>query len=187
MLGRIYPDASTTAEDEEVGKIMKAVGTNVPHLLEEMAPSPSQRERFAKANVNLPNIGGILNASGPLLNRSIQVFGAKLGYALYYDSTERVIPLSGGVAVRWFSNFDAVTGRIPSEFLRVLGPETTLEQGKWGVGDQFSYSFAITDNSEMAVYFSTFRKSFAVVSWASDDVSRFEGAVDIQVHRPGQL
>ena len=121
MLGRIYPDASTTAGDEEVGKIMKAVSTNVPGLLEEMAPSPSQRERFAKANVNFPNLGGILNASGPLLNRSIQVFGAKLGYALYYDSTERVIPLGGGVAVRWFSNFDAVTGRIPSEFLRMLG------------------------------------------------------------------
>jgi hypothetical protein len=39
----------------------------------------------------------------------------------------------------------------------------------------------------MAVYFSTFRESFAVASWVSDDIAHFGDAKNIEVHRPGRF
>lgn len=187
MLGRIYPDGPTEVEREEMRRIMDAVNTNVPGLLEEMIASFRQQERFVRANITLPGVGGVLNVSGPLLNRSIQAFGAKLGFALHYAMTGAIVPRAGGVAVRWFSNFERLTGEIPADLFRILGQPQTLRQGKWGAGDQFSYAFAISENSEMAAYFSTFRKSFAVLSWVSEDVAAFASSANVKVHRPGQF
>ena len=166
---------------------MRAVSNNVPALLEEMMPSAKQQARFTRVGVRVPDVGGVLNCSGPLLNRSIHIFGAKLGFALHYAVTGRIIPPEGGVAVRWFSNFDAVTGGIPPEAIRVLGSPHTLRQGKWEVEEQFDYAFAVTEDAMMAAYFSTFRKSFAVLSWVSDDEARFRDIADVQVLRPGMF
>lgn len=189
MLGRIYPDGATHAEREEAGRIMKAVKKNVPSLLEEMIPSIKQEQKFIAAQPSLPmGAAGVLNCRGPLLNRSIQCFGAKLGLALYYETTNgHIVPLDGGVAVRWFSNFEAATGEIPESIFRLLGSPETLTQGKWGVGDQFSYAFAIADKAEMAAYYATFRKSFAVVSWVCRDAARFNGVTDLVIHKPGSI
>ena len=188
LLGRIYPDGATQSEREEMQRIMRAVRNNNPGLLEEMMPSPRQERRFAQSGSSLPiDAAGVLNCSGPLLNRSIQAFGAKLGLALHYANTGLVIPAAGGVAVRWYSNYDDLTGGIPRDLFQILGRRETLKQGRWNASEQFSYAYAITENAEMAAYFSTFRKSFAVVSWVSADISGFAGVDNIHVHRPGQF
>lgn len=187
MLGRVYPDGPTKAHEQEIERIMRSVQTNSPGVLEEMMPSPRQKQHFEQLKSAGRIVGaGALNCSGPLVNRSIGIFGAKLGLALYYFFTSRIIPVAGGVAVRWYSNFDKMEGKIPEEFLKVLGPRQTLVQGSWDVGDQFNYASAITENKKMAVFFSTFRKSFAVVSLASDDVSVFCELKNNQSFRPGQ-
>ncbi|MEE8393721.1 MAG: hypothetical protein V3R66_05200 [Rhodospirillales bacterium] len=189
MLGRIYPDGPTHADRDEVGKIMHAVDRNAPGLIEEMMPSIRQEHRFMRSKPSLPkDVAGVFNCGGPLLNRSIQSFGAKLGLALYYATTDGlIVPLEGGVAVQWYSNFAAATEGIPDSIFQLLGPPKTLTQGKWGVGEQFSYAFAIAENAKMAAYFATFRGSFAVVSWVCQDASGFDVVDDIVVHRPGQV
>ncbi len=187
MLGRIYPDGPTEAERDEIRLIMRAVHTNIPGLLEEMRASPEQEACFATARIGMPGARGVLNCSGPLLNRSVQIFGAKLGFAFHYAHTGRIIPPEGGVAVRWYSNYDAVTGGIPPELFQILGEDRTLEQGKWSVGDQFNYTTAIPEDGNMAAYFSTFRRSFAVLSWISEDVAGFDGIENMQIHRPGSF
>jgi hypothetical protein len=48
-------------------------------------------------------------------------------------------------------------------------------------------AYAVTANGVIAVYCSTFRKSFAVVSWVSEDASHFAGVDDIEAYRPGQF
>jgi len=185
MLGRLYPDGPTQAEREEMGRIMDAVNRNIPGLLQEMMPSTRQQARFDSTRIDMPGARGPLNCSGPLLNRSIQTFGAKLGFALHYAETGHIIPPTGGVAVRWFSNFDAVTGDIPPGVFEILGPDRTLEQGKWSVGDQFNYATAVAADANMAVYFSMFRMSFAVLSWVNEDRSEFKDVAKIQVFLPG--
>jgi hypothetical protein len=186
LFGRIFPDGRTAEERDELQRIMRSVNSNNPGLLEEMIPSRRQEALFTESMDLLPlTAAGVLNCSGPMVNRSMQIFGAKLGFALHYARTGRIIPLTGGVAVRWYSNYDAATGEIPANIYAMLGPPETLQQGKWHVGDQFSYAYAVAANSEMAAYFSVFRKSFAVLSWVSHTVDGFAEVEDIRVHRPG--
>ena len=188
MFGRIYPDGPTETEQEEVQRIILSVSNNNPGLLEEMMPSPSQGERFARSKGSLPvGAAGVLNCSVPLVNRSIQVFGAKLGFALHYTTMRRIISPTGGVVVRWFSNYDAATDGIPADLFELLGPPQTLTQGKWSAGDQFKYAFAVAQNVKSAAYFSTFRQSFAVLSWISEDADDFALVKVDQVHRPGKF
>ena len=79
----------------------------MPGLLEEMCPSAEQEQRFAR--IRLSGLGEPLNCSGPMLNTCIQNFGAKLGFALHYLQSDRIVPPEGGVAVRWFTNYEAMT------------------------------------------------------------------------------
>jgi hypothetical protein len=187
MLGRIYPDGPTKEERSETRRIVHAVGQNVPGLLEELQASANQRKHFARSGVELDGIGGVLNCSGPLLNRSIQIFGAKLGFALHYLQTGRIIPLQGSVFVRWYSNYDAMTKGIPPQIFAILGEPETLRQGQWSVETQFNYAYAIADSRRMAAYFSTFRLSFAVLSVAHEDGSELASFDDAQVHLPGKF
>ena len=185
MLGRIFPDGATVEEREEMKKIMSAVARYSPGVLEEMKPSRSQQERGGIKLERLPGAAGVLNCSGPLLNESIQKFGGKLGLALHYETTNRIVPIDGGVAVRWYSNYDAVTDGLPKELFRYLGPERTLQQGSWNVHDQFGYAYAVSENSFSAGYFATFRISFAVLCWVNENVANF-GDVD-PIHKPGMF
>lgn len=187
FLGRILPDGKTAPEEREMESIMHAVKNNIPGLLQEMLAAPEQQARFEALRHKVPSAGGVMNCGGPLLNRSIQIFGAKLGFALHYATAGRIVPPEGGVAVRWYTNYDAITGGIPGELFQILGPPETLRQGEWNVEDQFNYSYAVPEDLRMAAYFSTFRHSFAVLSWISEDLSRLKDVEHIETHRPGQF
>ena len=91
------------------------------------------------------------------------------------------------VTVKWYSNFQAATGKISDNIFQLLGPPETLTQGKWEVGDQFSYAYAVAENARMAAYFATFRESFAVLSWVCRDASSFDCIDDSEIHRPGHI
>lgn len=71
-------------------------------------------------------------------------FGAKLALALHYEFTGNIVPLSGGVLVRWFSNHDAIAGGIPPSLFDVLREPMTLRQGTWSVPEQFLWYGAAT-------------------------------------------
>jgi len=185
MLGRIFPNGRIPAEQDELVAIIKAVDNNNLGLLREMMPSREQTMRGAAAVSQLPGAAGVLNCSGPLVNNCIQKFGAKLGFALHYATTTRIVPKTGGVAIRWYSNYDAVTEGLPPELFRFLGPEQTLRQGSWSAGDQFNYAYAVDGTGAVAAYLATFRLSFAVLCWVNEDASGFGEVNDI--HRPGEL
>lgn len=190
LLARTYPDSGTEMAKVEIRKLLRGVKNNNPGLLEEMTDTSADQERRLSVALKDGGAGSAvtaLNANGPLLNNCIQTFGAKLGFALHYNELGRIVPATGGVTVRWYTNFDKITGRIPEDLLRLLGPPKTLQQGKKTVNDQFEYAFAIAPDASMAAYFSAFRRSFAVVSWVIMDTSTSahpEGAV---IHRPGGL
>lgn len=185
LMGRLYPDAETESEKQEIERIMRAVQADVPGLLEEMHPSVRQLKRKSEIPKLRKTGVGVLNCGGPLLNQSIQIFGAKLGFALHYSHTGRIVPKAGGVAVRWYSNVDALENALPNEIMRFMGGIKTLEQGSWNVGEQFSYAYVVSEEKTQAAYFSTFNFSFAVLSWVSEELSDRSSDTDISFHRPG--
>lgn len=103
MVCRMYPDATLDDEKEEISRLVRSVNNNCPGLLEELKPTFRQSKIARRANA-VPPDASVLNCSGPLLNRAIRRFGAKIGYALHYQLLGTLIPPDGGVGVWWFTN-----------------------------------------------------------------------------------
>jgi hypothetical protein len=102
----------------------------------------------------------------------MEIFSVKLGFALNYEVTKRIVPPEGGVAVRWFSNIDAMEGKIPATMFDLLMPPETLKQGHFNVSEQFSYAWRLTDDNSMGLFFAWFRMSFAITCLVAKSRSR---------------
>jgi hypothetical protein len=181
LLSRVAPDARDEEERAELRKLLQGVSNNVPGLLEEMhLDAPEQ----AIARNRLPQRaeGGLLKANGPLVSAHMQTFATKLGFALYYEITGRIVPTDGGVAARWFSNVDRVEGTFPLSVFDILLPPETLKQGKFNVSDQFSYQWRMAEGDRMALFFASFRHSFAILAFVTTDRSLFDVDTEHPLH-----
>lgn len=164
LMSRIYPSPANEQQREELSKISKAVRNNIPGLVEELLDLDKTKLALAMKGRRMPVDGNPLNASGPILTDIINTFGLKLGLALHYLHTSKVVPPEGGVAVRWYSNADMFDERIPLEAMReVLGPAQTLKQGKWEVSQQFAYASATVEDGAAGAYYVWFRQSFSIL------------------------
>ena len=153
-------------------------------VLAEMMPSWRQQydveQRFGSKV-------GALSVSGPLVNKSIQIFGAKLALALHYHCVGKIVPASGAIAVKWFTNWDRVNNQIPESLFSLLGTPRTLKQGDWSVLDQFEYSWVVTDCQSTGHYVSTFRQSFLVAGLVHVDADKLKAMFPkVNLIRPGQ-
>jgi hypothetical protein len=68
------------------------------------------------------------------------------------------------VAVRVFSNLEAMEGVIPEMVFEHLPAPATLQQGKKNIENQFRYALLTTDEKSMSMSFASFRMAFAVLS-----------------------
>lgn len=186
LLARMYPDAPTEERQVELSRLMEAVHRQNPLLLPELTGlSWTQQYDHHKMRHLLPRDSGIFNAGGPILNASMQIFCTKMVFALHYVKTGNIIPPAGGVAVRWFSNYDRLTGTLPDEWFKYFGTHETLAQGEWSVEDQFGYSWAIVPEGTAAMYFAYFGASFALIGFVMHDRRRFPNNEVMTIHEPG--
>jgi hypothetical protein len=112
LLSRVAPDGVGEAEKAELTKLLSGVNNNVPGLLEEM--HLGEREQLtARRRLQQPVEGGFLRTDGPLVSSHMQTFATKLGFALFYEVTRKIVPMAGGVAARWYSNVDRLDGTFP--------------------------------------------------------------------------
>ncbi len=188
-LARVYPDAVTETQKAEVKQLLSSVRNNVPDFLEEMMPSIRQRFKVSGHPVAM-NGGGALNASGPILNKAMNNFAAKAGFALHFELFGVPVPSDGGVVAWWYTNYQADTGDMPEELLRMMGAPKTLVQGKKNVAGQFLYSSIGSDDGCISAHFATFRGSFAICAFAATDeesLSFPELEERSQLFRPGWL
>lgn len=117
LLSRVYPEDGK-ASDADLVKLFSAMRNNCPGLLEEMRPTPEHQRRVDEM---LPGSGFGLYVGGPIVTSSMLRVAARLGLALHYKATGRVVPPDGGVAVKWFPNFHIETVGIPPKLLAILG------------------------------------------------------------------
>ncbi|MBC8337428.1 MAG: hypothetical protein H8E39_01925 [Alphaproteobacteria bacterium] len=190
MVARFFPDSTTSLQGKEIKKLFRRADKAVPGLLDEMKPSLKQKSRISEFQKKEPNAAHVLNLGGPLVNASLDIFAIKMTCALHYGMTKNIIPIDGAISIRVFSNVDALNGEIPHALINVLGSENTLKQGTWSVSNQFSYSYAITDTKAYGVYFSTFRRSFAVLGLVWDNINIVpigEGMKTFTPHTTGEF
>ena len=175
------------SEKDELKKLFSSVVNNRPGLLQELVPSWRQQYDFdSLIHPEKPFGGGVVNANGPLLNESMQIVGAKLCKALHYQHTNKIVPITGVIYVRWYSNYDRITGNVPDTLINQLPEPSTLTQGTWNVSDQFEYSFNVSEDGKLGIYFATFQQSFAIcgfVSFERDILPELEG---MKAHIPDE-
>lgn len=129
MLARTFLDTDSRDAAKEIKKLIRAVHRESPAVLTEMQPSWQQQYDFQQ-KMGPDHKGGLLSLNGPLVNQSIQIFGAKLVVALHYHCVGDIVPAAGGVAIKWFTNWDRINDKIPESLFSLLqGDPQTLQQG----------------------------------------------------------
>jgi hypothetical protein len=185
---RVYPDANGANEQEELKRLLTSVNNNIPGLLQEMHIGRAG-QKIAGSRLPVPTDAGFLRANGPLVSNHMQTFASKLGFAFYYELTRSIIPASGGVVARWFSNVDQLEGKFPQTIFDVLLPAQTLKQGRFEVSSQFAYQWRLAEGERMALFCAFFGQSFAVVACAATDHSllAIEAVDQDLIVRPGKI
>jgi hypothetical protein len=170
LLSRISPDDWSDSQRVEMQKLLRGVRNNVPGLLEEMRPTTTSIKLFQESFGRLARPLGVpMDANGPILNRIVERFAAKLGLALHFKSTRRIAPVGGAVHTRRFSNYQAAVGDMPHDFLRALGPPETLRQGRFNVGEQYYHRSVTSLDGSLSAHFAAFRRAFAVAALVSEN------------------
>jgi hypothetical protein len=182
----MYPDPSTDAGKKELKGLYREFAKNHSDLLKEMWPTHAQFTGY-QLQANLPAGVHPLNARGPLLNKAMNRFAAKLALALHFETTGNIASTSGVVAGRWYSNHQVYTQGIPNELLMAVGNPGTLVQGRWNVGEQFVYAGARTPNGKQSLFVARFREAFAVAGSVYDDDLEPPDVAGFSVVRPGFL
>jgi hypothetical protein len=173
-MGRTAPNLTSPEDERDNEKMRRAIQNNVPGLLEELMSTHAEQSGIRsevasdlKAHGVNPDAVSFFHTAGPLLNRNMNVFAAKIGFALHYANNGSVLPETGAVRASWTTNFDMLEGLNPL-VRSVIGDPTTLSQGRVHVTDQFQYSFSVADDL-YGVYVATFFDSFAVKAFVSTD------------------
>jgi hypothetical protein len=175
-VSRMYPDAHTEPERTEVRKILRGLSNNMPDVLREMEIGTAG-QKLARKRTGIQYGGGFLRMDGPLVSRHLDIFGCKLGLAMHWEFTRQIVPLSGGVVVRYVSNVQAMQGKVPTEFLKLLPGPQTLRQGSWDVANQFRFSARTTNDKTMGLFYATFRSSFGLAAVTTMDQSLLSGEI----------
>jgi hypothetical protein len=186
-VGRIFPDPTSETDHTDVKKILAGLKNNLPDVLREMyVGRAGQKLARKRINAMADEQGGFLRLNGPLMSKHLDIFGCKLGLAMHWAETRSIVPRTGGVAVRVYSNVEALEGKLPDALMKLLPGPQTLRQGTWDVADQFQYSARVTDDHQMGVFFASFRFSFAVAAVTGMDRSLFAPEMR-PVFSPGEL
>jgi hypothetical protein len=186
IVGRCWPDSATADEAAHFRSLLAIANRKLPGILEEMQPSRAAEKRTIR-ELDLPPDVGLMRLSGPIVSSHMQAFAVRLALALHYDHTGQIIGLGGGVAVRLYSNVDAIVGDLP-EFDFLDSPKT-LMQGKMSAADTFLYSIKSLADKSKSIAYCTFRESFAAAMITSQDYSfLYNNAAGLSpVFRPGML
>lgn len=186
FMARVYPDAPDPAD---LLRILGGIENNFPGLLRELWPTPQQEHRLADAlPAELQGQAHALNVSGPIVTQHMHRFVARMGLALHYEATGRIVRPEGGVGVRWYSNFDTLRGAVPPDLMQFLGPAATLSAGRFDVADQFLYASRIVeDNERIGLHVFTFRVAFAAFALTSETGTALQYSPPTHLFRPGFL
>lgn len=168
MLSRCWTVGNLVVQQDDMKRLLKGVANNVPGLLQEMWIGRGA-EKLARKRENIPVDLHPVRADGPILNRHISTFAAKFGFALHSAIFGVPVPQTGGVAVVWYSNFQACKGQIPSVLFELMPEQLTLRQGVKSANNQFEYTYGRTDDGCHMLYFAAFNRSFAVAGVTATD------------------
>jgi hypothetical protein len=187
VMSRIYPDFGGELEREEIGKLITGLARNVPTMgaeLSRMIGTGSDFEASLSAKLQRPVHALRI---GPPLHAALEAFTARMGLALHYELTGRILPESGAVAVRVFFNAEAISDGLPEEVLALIKSPRALRQKGLMAHKEFQWDWAFDSEDNASVSFCTFRQSFATLAICAENEDFMGDEIADQLFRPGFL
>lgn len=189
FMARTFPGIESDAESGEWDKVMNEVERVAPGLLKEMwVPRQEMEAMLQVAKVNDPELAAF-KANGPILSGHMQAFAAKVGFALHYEATGKVVPEHGRVQVRWFTSGEIAGDQLPESLLGGIGPVKLLEQGRITSQLSFEYGWGeFANNDLIKLYYAKVRQAFVVAAFVVEDATNLpfrEG--ELATFAPGNL
>src|SRR5262245_10376526 len=162
-LSRIYPDPPGEHQEEN-RKLTFSIRDNYPEVHSALYPSTDPQQVIERRKAAVPPGTYLINLQDNYVQREVTLFGTKLGLALHWHATGRIVPLEGRVVTRWFTNFNAVANEIPSLIQRFFQNPTTLRQGVKHVQDQFEFETTLDEKYPRAtLHVATLRSALMLV------------------------
>ena len=166
----------------------KGLADNEQEILREWAtPLTARQRRRLKSFSEQYGPVRALNI-GPLTRAHLGAFAAKLACTLHYNESGAILPSSGGIVVQMHSADQLVRlGPVDSRFMALLGPSTTLRQGKDEVADQFVWRSAHDELG--SIHWASLPGCMEFVLLAVNDPSILPktGQTSQLVYRPGRF
>lgn len=125
------------------------IGKKAPDFIREFFHPAKNREVWRRGSSGLLKKAVEIRADGPVAKGYLSTFASKLGMALFREHTGSPLPMHGKVFSRWFLN-SGLSQRTADTILKILPGRATLTQGKWNVGDQFSYRYNTDERTIVA-------------------------------------
>jgi hypothetical protein len=169
----------------EFYQIAKQVSRDFPGWHTEMNPSAAQRHDFRR---RFGRIDGMPANFGPLSEDAVYTLGAKLGFALHYTVSGRIVPPNGLVSVLFETTASVPEGgMVPLAIANLLGPEVVLKQGEWTTDEHFAYRPFVTGDGAIGIYHARIGQSFQVASVVFCDGVHPPTSRPMRTFRPGDL
>lgn len=173
FLARMNPIDDVGDRDGRVSGLMKMIDKQLPGFFASMMPTNREARRINRQAGVIPAPGQTHQDVGaclvpPRLSLAVQKFSVKLSKAIYYKATGRIFPVSGQVAMNWFTNFELlVHGCFPvfRELQEAYGIVPEHVRAKRPLNEQFSVKWSMSDDSRFFMIQAIFGKSFGLVTF----------------------
>lgn len=180
LLARIYPEARSSNEQEEVTRIMQAVAELHPELFRSLFPAANKVRKWLRdRNESLPP--GMTTKDVPMMSidhpriiEAVERFATKLFCSLYYMHTKEALNPKGGIVFRWFSNAQNLDELLPRDVVApLLTTFPTLTRQGTSLHSEFTYRYGIaSDTGRAGAFLVSFRESIAMLGFAFPDVDK---------------
>jgi len=184
---RYSPQRGDAMTNEAKGLLRKS-RTIAPGVEQELLRD-SKHERAWRENNSGVLVDSIkITADGPLVRCYLNVFAAKLSFAMFKEHTRAPLPLDGAAIGMWYLNVG-----VPKPALaildRILPESRSLQKGSRSVAPQFEYRFS-TDGSSIVSAITRLHEGLFIFSIAASDaqlLSGFPQGPTTAFARPGEL
>lgn len=163
LLSRLTLSGGDQYETKDLDKLVRAFRTNYPNVINELDFHRLGSVTRKKTKRQYPEASDTALITGPIIGSVISKFGAKLGFALHYLSTGRIVPHDGAAAIWLITNEALVSGEFPVELVKLFPEYQSLNQGKLSVVNQFGYSSIVLNDIGATAHIAYFRLSFFLI------------------------
>ncbi|MES2192199.1 MAG: hypothetical protein V4454_18935 [Pseudomonadota bacterium] len=180
-LVRINVTDYSQAAEKEFDRICRDLQRTSPEIWATLRLHSRAETRRLQRDNNLPAFGlfpgvDIVHSMTvpPEVLLAADRYGVKLAKALHYFHTGKVVPLTGAVKVKVFTNAEAVGAASLNKVLQTLTEKPQIRRAQTTLNGQFDYNYVVVEDGAASAFVVSFGHSTIMVLVVFHDAQRYE-------------